>query len=87
MVNLVEKVKEKAFQWKQQFFKATIIAVGRVVLKDDLCALKDVEFAGRKMFNEKMGDQLIKDIDGDVKYIECSFKSRCGFIVKSSAMK
>ena len=57
------------------------------MLKDDLCALKDVEFAGRKMFNEKMGDQLIKDIDGDIKYIDCSFKSRCGFIVKSSALK
>ena len=73
-MNFMAKVEEQASTCKQQYPEALIIVVDRVVLRDDLYALKDAELASRNTFNEKMDDQLAQDIQDVVNYIECSFK-------------
>ena len=76
--NFIAGVKQQVSKCKQQYPEAPIIVVGDASLKNSPPRLKDVELAGRKVFNRKMGGELVRDIDGAVKYVEYSWKSSRG---------
>ena len=75
--DFIAVVKRKASRCKQQYPEAPIILVGDAELKNYPPRLENLELAGRKVFNRKMGDKLVRDI-GAVKYVEYSSESGRG---------
>ena len=71
-------VKRRASRCKQQYPDAPIFVIREASLKYIPSKLKDLELAGQKVFNRKMGDELARDI-GAVKYVEYSSKTGRGF--------
>ena len=74
----IAEVKHQASRCKQQYPEAPIIVVGDAKLKNHPPRLKDLELAGKKVFNRKMGDEFVWDI-GAVKYVKYSSKTGSGY--------
>ena len=75
--NYCANVKNQASWSKQKYPESPTIVVWNASLKSDPRNLKDLELAGQKVLNKKMGDELARDI-GAVKYVEFSSKSGRG---------
>ena len=75
--NFIAEVKQQTCKCKQRFPEAPIIVVGNASLKNHPPRLKDLELAGQKLFNRKMSEELVRDVNA-VKYVEYSWKSGQG---------